>query len=229
MIRRISLLAVLLVFALSVQVRAQGAASAPPTARWSASVASAFSGAGTAAVAFERVVDIGALSGLTLGYVVRASALHASDGQRFTTARASLIGEKKVDTLLIGTSLAALNAGIIAAYRVAPRVTVGFSLDLVGASVGQTSDGISRARNAALNGPVRASPTSGNVFLAGRADRGTLNSEFAITWWAGEGRALRGGFNHFVAEVTTATALADGNARFRRSLTLPFVAVVWGL
>ncbi|MDX2192740.1 MAG: hypothetical protein NW201_05265 [Gemmatimonadales bacterium] len=206
---------------------AQGAGVAPAR-RVSAAAHTAFSRATSVALAYESSFPVLAGGRVRLGYLVRGTAFGVASGAAFGNVSPELFGTPQADSLrpADGMVLAALNAAVTAQVALAPRLELGVSLDIAGVTVG---GGEAVASDVSPAGLRRAEPVGTNLFRGGRADRGSLNSEFAITWWAGRRTALRAGWSHAVVELTPGAVLRGSSDRYRLQLDRPFAGVVIGL
>jgi hypothetical protein len=161
--------------------------------------------------------------------------LHVGAGPRLTSyfdggavdypnGRADLIAAGAHNTLTVSRPRTfALDLMFTLSARVVAGLELGMNIDLVGVGFGPTVDGAYAGADPALAGPQRARPTAFNVFLFGRHDRGQLDSEFFVAYWAGAW-GIRAGVSHMSTEYTTDRALDAGNDRFREPATRFFLA-----
>ncbi len=82
-------------------------------------------------------------------------------------------------------------------------------------------------------GPLDAKPAAGSLFLDGSRDRGSLNSELAVSLALAPRLRLRGGSSHYVlgysvADGSSAAQAAAPRSRYQRFFTVPFLAVSVG-
>lgn len=120
-----------------------------------------------------------------------------------------------------------LNLAFYAKYRVLSALEAGFNIDVIGFGFGPGRTADSRSSDPRYQGRYAATPSSFNLLEGGKADRGTLNSEFYVAYWFGPRAGVRAGASHEVAEYTLAAPLAFGNDRFRHSSTLAFKSFAW--
>jgi len=185
----------------------------------------------TAAVSLNNFYGIALLSRtLSPGLGIRVASYFGRDNVSFSTADADLIRSNKTNTLSIsGAQTNSVNLSFHLKGEILPRFELGFDIDLIGFSFGNSRFGDYSSSNASLAGLQPAHASSFNVLLGGKPDRGQLDSEFYAAYWLSDDWALRAGFSHFISEYTTDNALDFGNNRFRHSANLGFVAVVYGL
>jgi len=161
---------------------------------------------------------------LRLGLGLRYSYFNGKE-LRYTTAdRDQLQGAGVERVFLEAPETHSLNAVFAASYLVTNRVEVGFNIDLLGLSAG--GDRVATVQSPG-SGVVMVHPTSFNLLLGGRRDRGTLNSEFYGGIWATPRVLVRIGLSHFVSEYSTDQALPNGSDRFRNTGNLVFGAVTY--
>lgn len=173
---------------------------------------------------YEWLPRIGA--GLGARFATFAGAGH----NRYTTAPKGLIDADRVHELDVHAPLtSSFNLQLIGTVRLFRGLEAGFDLDLVGVAFGPGRRAISRSPDPGLAGVQRVNVARFDAFLWGSRDRGQLDSEFFLAWWATDRLVLRAGLSHFVTEYRTERRLDDGNDRFRQSRTLPFLAVGWRL
>jgi hypothetical protein len=167
---------------------------------------------------------------VSAGLGARFATFRGAGSNRYTTAPKELIDAGRVHDLDVDGPLTySLNLQIIGTLRLVGGLELGADIDLVGFAFGPDRDAISRSPTPAFAGPLRAHVATFDAFLFGARDRGQLDSELFLAWWASDRIALRLGVSHFVTEYRTERSLDDGNDRFRQSRTLPFVAFAWRL
>ncbi len=116
-----------------------------------------------------------------------------------------------------------INAVVATDLRVAGPVHLEFNLDLAGFAAGP----------AYRTGSLDAKPASGSLFLYGSRDRGSLNSELAVSLALTPRLRLRGGSSHYVLgySVTDRSSGAPASgpkSRYQRFFTVPFLAISFG-
>lgn len=152
----------------------------------------------SSALSWVKLHRIGKNQKINIGYGLRLSGYFGSD-KLYKTAPASLINDKKIDTLTFASAQTnSLNATINLQYSFSPKFEIGFNIDAIGLSFG----GEQNASTAGVN-IAKASPTAGNILLIGNNDIGNLNSEFYLRYWVSPKFAIRAGFSHFFSEYTT--------------------------
>jgi hypothetical protein len=117
------------------------------------------------------------------------------------------------DTVRLDPSLVGLNLMVDGELDLIGPLGVGANLDLLGLALGPR-------RGAA---GTDYSPAHGSLFLYGRRDRGSLNSEYFVRVMAGGSWAFRAGVSHYVIGYTGRAG--NDQTRYSRFLTVPFVAV----
>src|SRR5262249_49555006 len=140
------------------------------------------------------------------------------------TADAALISSGAVNTITASrVRIGALNLALSMRLRIVAGLELGANIDVIGVGFGP-----SRTVNATtgnFQGPHTAGPPGFNLLALGRNARGTLDSEFHLSYWFDERVVVRAGVSHLVTELVTTGPLDDGSDRFRRVNTLFFVAV----
>ncbi len=136
---------------------------------------------------------------------------------------------ENIDSLLLGTpQVNSLNLALNLGYRISSKWDVGFSIDLIGFSLGAKENGT--YINGAQATSVSAMPTSFNALLVGDNDRGSLNSEFYVRYFFQERWAVKAGFQYLFTEFTTETEVQQSpepNDRFRNKSGLLNIGVTY--
>jgi hypothetical protein len=114
-------------------------------------------------------------------------------------------------------SRAALSVRLVGGFE------LGTNVDVIGGGLGPSVTGSYAGADPRFAGAQRASPTTFNLLLLGKHDRGQLDSEFFAAYWFGQW-GLRVGVSHMSTEYTTSRSLDAGNDRLRASATRFFVA-----
>ena len=128
--------------------------------------------------------------------------------------------EENFDTLTVQRPLAfSTNLAIYLGYRFSTRWEAGFNIDLIGFTLGRVSPAVLRSNGATTTVPE--SKLSGfNLLLTGDHDKGSLNSEFYLSYKVDNRWAVRGIYQFVFIEYRSGTALqtfSDGrvNSVFR--------------
>ena len=134
------------------------------------------------------------------------------------TVSGNLAANVPIDPLVSG-----LNVAVATDIRIAGPVHLEFNLDVAGVAVGPTR----------RSGNLEAKPATGSLFLYASRDRGSLNSELAVSIALSRRLRLRGGLSHYVLgyRVTDTVAIPGDRfgARYQKFFTAPFVAVGFAL
>jgi len=155
-----------------------------------------------------------------VGAGVRATAYAGAvtDFRNRGTVTGALAARVPIDPAVYG-----INAVVATDLRVAGPVHLEFNLDVAGLATGP----------AYRTGSLDASPASGSLFLYGSRDRGSLNSELAVSLALTPRLRLRVGSSHYVlgyrvADRSSGTAAAAPKSRYQRFFTVPFLALSLG-
>ena len=181
-------------------------------------------GSGTVTTAFSETSAFGLFDGrLRLGAGPRLLGVFGPDDAAFTTADAGLISSGAVNTITASkVRIGALNLALSARVRIVAGLELGANIDVIGVGFGPSRAVTATTGN--FQGVHTAAPPAFNLLALGRNDKGALDSEFHLSYWFGERLVVRAGVSHLVTELVTTQPLDDGNDRFRRVLTLFFVA-----
>lgn len=167
---------------------------------------------------------------VSAGLGARLSTFTGAGHHRYTTAPKGLRDAGRIRELRVHEPLVtSLNLQLVATIRLLPRVEAGLDLDLAGVSFGPGRRALSGSPDPRFGGVQEVEPSRLNAFLWAARDRGSLDSEFFLAWWATDRVVVRAGVSHHVTEYRTDRALDDGNRRFRLSRSLGFLAVGWRL
>ena len=157
---------------------------------------------------------------LSVGVGVRATAYagRVSEFRNRGTVSGALVTMVPIDPAVYG-----INAVVATDLRVAGPVHLEFNLDVAGLAAGPTY----------RTGSLEAKPATGSLFLYGSRDRGSLNSELAITLALSPRLRLRAGSSHYVlgyavTDRSAGTPAAGAKSRYQRFFTVPFVAIALG-
>jgi hypothetical protein len=150
----------------------------------------------------------------SIGVGIRASAYAGAvaDFRNRGTVSGMLTEHVPIDPAVYG-----INAAVATDLRVAGPVHLEFNLDVAGLAAGPT-------RHA---GALEAEPATGSLFLYESRDRGSLNSELAVSLNVSPRFRLRAGSSHYVLgyTVTDRSAGTAFRSRYQRFFTVPFLAV----
>jgi hypothetical protein len=134
---------------------------------------------------------------------------------------------KNLDSLLVKSPQAhALNLMINLSYLVSERVTIGFNIDVFGASFGARKK--ANYINGAEGKNTTAKPTPLNILLISDNDRGTLNSELYVKYFFNDRWGAKLGGQFLFTEYTTKIKVQqypEENDRFRNKALLLSVGV----
>lgn len=200
------------------------------------------------ALAYEKIHALGNKQKLKIGYGLRATAFRGKNLE-FITAPAMLTSGKKsivalftnyknekLDTLTFANSTSiALNAAVNVGYQISAKLSVGFNIDALGATLGSKENGKfkasdSDAQGKANNGStVSAKPTTFNILLISDSDRGSLNSEIYASYQISQRLALRPGLSFQFIERSADRALAFDNERFRTKQLMPMLSLAYSI
>lgn len=113
----------------------------------------------------------------------------------------------------------ALNVTINLGYNFTPKISAGFNIDLIGASLGQKSSSVFQS-NGSTSTDAASKPTAFNLLLTGDHDHGSLNSEFFLKYQINDKWGVRAIYQFLFSEYTAGSVrqtAADGTVidRFR--------------
>ncbi len=136
---------------------------------------------------------------------------------------------KNIDTLLVKSAFNhSLNAVINFGYTISDKIQVGFNIDLIGFSFGNTSS--ANYINGIQGKNTTASPTGFNILLVSDNDRGSLNSEFYGKYFFNDRWGVKLAAQFLFTEYTTATKVQvypQENDRFRNKSLLASLGVTY--
>jgi hypothetical protein len=147
--------------------------------------------------------------------------------------------EMNFDTLQVQKPLTnSLNITANIGYAISANWFAGFNIDVIGFSVGRKTGGVFTGTNqSGQQGnftDVKVKPTPFNVLLTGDNDRGSLNSEFFLTYHLTKKYWIKGVYQFLFEEYQTNTvqqAIPNGplNNRFRNKANLFGVGITYHL
>ncbi|MDP3773468.1 MAG: hypothetical protein Q8Q85_04305 [Gemmatimonadales bacterium] len=205
-------------------VAAHSAAAQAPEGRAAVRIhlaAGAGSSTTVASAAATRDHALGFFRRARLGYGVRVTVIGGGD-QAFGTADPDIPRSQREAVLVRSPLAVAANLEFYSSLRLLGTVAVGFDIDVVGIGAGPKRQA-DPASGSVADSSARA--TGFNLLRGGNADHGTLNSEFFLAVRVTPRMTLRSGLIHAVSEYSTSASRALGNDRFRKFVTVPFVAV----
>lgn len=223
MIRKMALAAIFASTLMSSPAAAQSLSDVPTV--YSASVAIG-SGITTFSGAAARSVYVGTSDRFRVGLNVRATAATTNELGLAPIDPRGVVGATS-DTLAVSASMATINIGVNAVVDITERLHGGLNIDVFGFGTGPSTSAAYYATPGATAAAVSTKPTGLNIFAGGTGDRGSLNSEFFLSWTLNDRSTLRGGLSHQVLEyeVTVDDVPASSASRFRRYSNLVFVGI----
>lgn len=116
----------------------------------------------------------------------------------------------------------AFNATVNIGYHFNKKWSAGFNIDLIGVTIGRTTNGILTSNGTTRN-DSKVKPSAFNLLLTGDHDLGSLNSEFFISYKFSDNWSLRGVYQFYFSEYTTTRlnqVASDGTVinRFRNKV-----------
>ncbi len=185
------------------------------------------SGSFSPVLGFQKDFAFGKKKRILVGTGVRYTGYFGKD-ITFTSAPNELaIDLAKTDSLLAPTpALHALNIPLNLGYKFNEKLSLGFTIDVIGVSFGPTGSPsfISNGKTT----KVSAKPTPLNVLLVGNNDRGSLNSMFYGKYRITEKLGVKLGYQFLFNELTTSTVVQTkpiANDRFRVKSSLIFIGL----
>jgi long-subunit fatty acid transport protein len=151
-----------------------------------------------------------------LGFGLRYTGNQANHTDYITAPAKFTSDETKLDTLHVESGLIhSVNLAVDFRYRVVKRFSLGFNIDLVGASFGSKIN--PKLRSSLGSFSPEAKPTAGNFLLVGDNDIGSLNSELYVHFSPKETWAIRAGLSYLFTEYQTDKSYIPGidNDRYR--------------
>ncbi|MFZ9520478.1 MAG: hypothetical protein ACO3A4_08375 [Silvanigrellaceae bacterium] len=144
-----------------------------------------------------------------VGLGVRVS-FFRSKGATFSTAEASEIKKNRIENVQsIELAVLSTNGMIYADYIVNPEYSLGVSVDVLGFSAGGATN-LSKPANS-----ISAKPSSFNLLVFDKYDRGTLNSHFVINRKLNKDLLVALGLAHQFVEYSSSQTFDFDNRRFR--------------
>lgn len=182
---------------------------------WDASIGLDGDAARFSLAAFRHVGIVPDRWSVGLGLRATAYGGAVADFRNRGTVTGALTDRVSIDPAVYG-----VNAAVATDLRVAGPVHLEFNLDLAGFAWGPER----------RTGSVEASPSTGSLFLYESRDRGSLNSELAVSLVLSPRFRLRAGSSHYVLgyTVTDRSSGAAVKSRYQRFFTVPFVAISLG-
>ena len=183
------------------------------------------------ALAWSHYHPIGKKKRLKIGYGIRLTNFIGSD-LSFITAPAKYTSGKSSIAALFSENIVAnldtvtfarvqnnsLNAGIYLAYTLpywGNKFELGVNIDAIGFSFGARQNAVYKGLT------VTAKPTAFNLLLISDSDKGSLNSEWYVSYWVTKSFSLKAGYEFLFTEYTTDSKIqqlpnsANTNDRFR--------------
>ena len=128
--------------------------------------------------------------------------------------------EENFDTLTVQRPFTnSLNITANLGYSFSPKWYLGFNIDVIGVTFGRKGSAVFQSNGASQTEPG-AKPAAFNVLLTGDHDRGTLNSEFFVSYKVAPNWRIKGIYQFLFVEYETASVqqqIHNGpvNTRFR--------------
>ena len=183
------------------------------------------------ALSWTHFHAVGKKKRFNIGYGVRFTNFIGSDldyitaPAKYTSGKSSIAAlfsnniPANIDTVSFPRSQTYfLNTGIYLSYLLPywkNRVELGVNIDAFGFTVGSRQNALYK------NNTVTAKPTAFNLLLISDSDRGSLNSEWYVSFWVTPKLAVKAGYEFLFSEYTTDTKiqqlpnLNETNDRFR--------------
>jgi hypothetical protein len=196
------------------------------------------------ALSAKQLFGIGAARRFKIGYGLRLNHNFGSNG-KFLTAPAILTTGKtgpivffdgykianNIDTLNTSAyNVTSLNIPVYFEYAITNKLDLGFNIDVVGLSVGNSLSNYKSVHSTAANsGSIKAKATTVNALLVGDNDLGSLNSEILARYHLNHKIAITGGLSFAFAEFTTERKLYLENDRFRQKQLMGMVGISYNL
>jgi hypothetical protein len=142
--------------------------------------------------------------------------------------------EENFDTLTVQRPLAfSANLAVYLGYRISKKWEAGFNIDVIGFTVGRSSSAILTSNGSSVTVPS-SKLSSFNLLLTGDHDKGSLNSEFYLSYQLADRWALRGIYQFVFIEYRSGNArqtFSDGrtNSIFRNKANMLGVGVTYSL
>jgi len=182
----------------------------------------------TSSVAWHKMFNIAWKKRVHLGAGLRFNMANVID-RTFVTAFPARPVAGSYDSLFLDDhTIYSMNLTFNADISFTRWFDVGMNIDVVGLSWGETSDAL--YHSATFNPAVsieQARPELLNVFLFGRNDRGSLNSQFYFRFWPGENFFVKAGFSIYHIIENTSHLLNYSNNRFFTDAHMGFLSLGW--
>jgi hypothetical protein len=185
---------------------------------WDASIGLNADGGRFSISTFRHVGLVPGRWSVGVGVRTTAYAGAVTDFRNRGTVTGALTAQVPIDPAVYG-----INAVVATDLRVAGPIHLEFNLDVAGFATGP----------AYRTGSLEAKPESGSLFLYGSRDRGSLNSELAVSLALTPRLRLRGGSSHYVlgygvADGSSGAPASTPKSRYQRFFTVPFLAICLG-
>ncbi|MEO7767996.1 MAG: hypothetical protein ABIS01_11240 [Ferruginibacter sp.] len=193
------------------------------------------------AISWTHYHAIGKKKRFSIGYGLRFTNFIGSDLDYITAPAKYTSGKSSVAALFSNNILANidtvsfaksqtyfLNTGIYLSYLLPywkNRVQLGVNIDAIGFTFGPRQNAVYK------NNTVAAKPTSFNLLLISDSDKGSLNSEWYVSYWVTPKLAVKVGYEFLFSEYTTDTKiqqlpnLNEANDRFRYKSSMIMLGV----
>ncbi len=195
------------------------------------------------ALAGTHLYGIGNNKRFKIGYGFRLTNFFGSDLD-FATAPAKYTSGKSSIAALFSNNIPAnidtislqkvqtnfLNAGIYIAYTLPcwkNRIELGVNIDAAGFTFGSRQDVLYK------NNTSSAKPTAFNLLLISDSDKGSLNSEWYVSYWATKQLSIKAGYQFLFTEYTTDTKIqqlpnsGEKNDRFRLKSPMLLFGIIY--
>ena len=141
----------------------------------------------------------------------------------------SKIYYENVDTFFVSKAQHnLLNLSINLQYTIKQKFDIGFNIDAVGLSFGNTITGSYKSYQDNVNMQAQmAMPTSLNLLLVSDNDIGALNSELYFRYWFSPKWAVRAGATFLFTEYTTNNKLRLENDRWRNKSLMGMIGITF--
>jgi hypothetical protein len=182
----------------------------------------------TGSVAWHKMFNIAWKKRIRLGAGLRFNMANVID-RTFVTAFPARPEGGSYDSLFLDDhTIYSLNLTFNADISFTRWLDAGMNIDVVGVSFGETSDASYQSATFSPSASTeQANPELLNVFLFGRNDRGSLNSQFYLRFWPGENFFVKAGFSIYHIIENTSNTLNFSNNRFFTDANMGFVSLGW--
>ncbi|MGB0432590.1 MAG: hypothetical protein ACPGLV_19085 [Bacteroidia bacterium] len=171
----------------------------------------------------QKQFSIGAKQRLKLNLGLRFSTIGFGELEYYSAPIDYFLIPEKTDTLVLSNS-GQNNLAIMlgASYLIKNKIELGFNIDAVGYTFGQSRTATFNPQGANITDEV--SPNQITALLVGANDIGMVKAEFFGAYRINDKLAIRLGLANSFVEYKTSTELQTGNDRFRGISSMPFVA-----